>query len=174
MQSSLRAAGPRIRGSRLSELQGDAGGETILRVRCRRDRRVGSFGRWGRLRQLRRSPGSRFLLDELTPMSDAHDLALRQAIAAICQSDPIIKLLQQVALGRMKPTDAGLRAVTESWLKTYQHVVETTSLDRQTLARIDPRPRIDVLIDAGVLDPGHEAGLSLRRAFEKQSAQAGL
>jgi len=107
-------------------------------------------------------------------MSDAHDLALRQAIAAICQSDPIIKLLQQVALGRMKPTDAGLRAVTESWLKTYQHVVETTSLDRQTLARIDTRPRIDVLIDAGVLDPGHEAGLSLRRAFEKQSAQAGL
>ena len=103
-------------------------------------------------------------------MSDANDAALRQAIAAICQSDPIIKLLQQVALGRMKPTDAGLRAVTESWLKTYQHVVETAALDRQTLARIDPRPRIDLLIDAGVLDASHEGARSLRHAYETRSA----
>src|SRR5919112_2068933 len=103
-------------------------------------------------------------------MSDANEVALRQAIAAICQSDPIIKLLKQVTVGRMNPTDAGLRAVTESWLKTYQHVVETAALDRQTLAQIDPRPRIDILIHAGVLDAGHEAALSLQRAFEKRSA----
>ena len=103
-------------------------------------------------------------------MSDANEVALRQAIAAICQSDPIIKLLKQVTLGRMNPTDAGLRAVTESWLKTYQHVVETAALDLQTLARIDPRPRIDLLIHAGVLDASHEAALSLQRAFEKRSA----
>lgn len=106
-------------------------------------------------------------------MSDDQDAALRQAIATISQSDPLIKLLQQVTLGKMKPTDAGLRAVTESWLKTYQKVVETSSLGRQALMRIDPRPRIDVLIQAGVLDQTNEAGQSLRRSFEQRLAQAG-
>lgn len=106
-------------------------------------------------------------------MSDINDTALQQAIATISQSDPIIKLLQQVALGRMKSTDAGLRAVTESWLKTYRHVLESTSLSQQALARIDPRPRIDALIEAGVLDPANEAGQSLRRTFEHRSAQVG-
>ncbi len=104
-------------------------------------------------------------------MTDSNDAALRRAIAAISQSDPIIKLLQQVALGRMKPTDAGLRAVTESWLKTYQQIVDTASLTRQEFARIDPGPRIDVLIQAGVLDPANEAGQSLRRTFEQRLAQ---
>lgn len=107
-------------------------------------------------------------------MSDANDAVLQQAIATISQSDPIIKLLQEVMLGRMKPTDAGLRAVTESWLKTYQKVVESTSLTRHALARIDPRPRIDVLIQAGVLDPANEAGQSLQRSFEHRSSQVGL
>lgn len=106
-------------------------------------------------------------------MSEDQDPALRQAIATISQSDPLIKLLQQVTLGKMKPTDAGLRAVTESWLKTYQTVVETSSLGRQALMRIDPRPRIDVLIQAGVLDQANEAGQSLRRSFEQRLAQAG-
>lgn len=106
-------------------------------------------------------------------MSDVNDTALQQAIATISQSDPIIKLLQQVTLGRMKPTDAGLRAVTEAWLKTYQHVLESTSLTRQALARIDPRPRIDALIQVGVLDPDNEAGQSLRRTFERRSAHLG-
>lgn len=106
-------------------------------------------------------------------MSEDQDAALRQAIATISQSDPLIKLLQQVTLGKMKPTDAGLRAVTESWLKTYQTVVETSSLGRQALMRIDPRPRIDVLIQAGVLDQANEAGQSLRRSFEQRLAQAG-
>ena len=104
-------------------------------------------------------------------MSDVNDAALQQAIATISQSDPLIKLLQQVTLGRMKPTDTGLRAVTESWLKTYQNVIESTLLTRQALARIDPRPRIDALIQAGVLDPANEAGQSLRRTFEHRSSQ---
>jgi len=106
-------------------------------------------------------------------MPDADDVALQQAIATICQSDPIIKLLQQVTLGRMKPTDAGLRAVTESWLKTYRQVVETAPLSRRALARIDPGPRIEVLVHAGVLDPGDEAVQGLRLSFEKRSSHAG-
>jgi hypothetical protein len=107
------------------------------------------------------------------PMPDADDLALQQAIATICQSDPIIKLLQQVTLGRMKPSDAGLRAVTESWLKTYRKVVETAPLDRRALARIDPGPRIDVLVHAGVLDAGNETVQGLRSTFEKRFAHGG-
>ena len=125
------------------------------------------------MRELRRSPWSRRLLDELTPMPDADDVALQQAIATICQSDPIIKLLQQVTLGRMKSTDAGLRAVTESWLKTYREVVETAALNRRALARIDPGPRIDVLVHAGVLDAGNETIQGLRSSFEKRSTQDG-
>jgi hypothetical protein len=106
-------------------------------------------------------------------MSDVHDAAIQRAIAAISQSDPLIKLLQQVTLGKMKPTDAGLRAVTESWLQTYRKVIETTPLNRAALARLDPGPRLDVLIRAGVLDPSNEAGRSLRLTFEQRIAQAG-
>lgn len=83
-----------------------------------------------------------------------------------------MKLLQQVTLGRMKPTDAGLRAVTESWLGTYRKVIETIPLSRLAMMRLDPRPRIDLLIDAGVLDPSNEAGQSLRTSFENRLAQA--
>lgn len=153
-------------------MQGDPLGKAILRIRRRCDRWMGAIRRRS-LRELRRSKGAGRLLDELTSMSDSHDADLRQAIATISQSDPIIKLLQQVTLGKMKPTDAGLRAVTESWLKAYQNVVETSSLSRDALTRIDPRPRIDVLIQAGVLDPANEAGQSLRRSFEQRLAQAG-
>jgi len=127
-----------------------------------------------RLRQLRRSPRTRRLLNELIPMSDSNDAALQQAIATISQSDPIINLLQQVVLGRMKPTDAGLRAITDSWLRTYQKVVETAVLTRQALVRIDPSPRIDILVHAGVLDQTNEAVQSLRQTFEKRLAQAAL
>ncbi len=42
---------------------------------------------------------------------ESGDQILQRAIATISQSDPLTKLLEQVKLGRMKPTDAGLRAV---------------------------------------------------------------
>ncbi|MBI3356754.1 MAG: hypothetical protein HY038_08305 [Nitrospirae bacterium] len=105
-------------------------------------------------------------------MSESSETALSQAIATISQSDPIIKLLQQVTVGRMKPTDAGLRAITESWLGTYRKVVETPPLSRSAILRLDPRPRIDLLIDIGVLDSSNEAAQSLRRSFEKRLAEA--
>ena len=98
-------------------------------------------------------------------MSD--EQAVRQAIHTISQSDPLIKLLQEVKLGRMKPTDAGLRAITESWLSTYKKVLETSGLDRTALARLDPSPRLDVLLGAGVLPADHAAAVSLREAFQQ-------
>jgi hypothetical protein len=100
-------------------------------------------------------------------MSDASEQAVRQAVSAISQSDPITKLLQEVKLGRMKPTDPGLRAITESWLGTYKKVLETTPLDRTAVLRLDPSPRLAVLTEAGVLPADHTGAASLRAAFEK-------
>jgi hypothetical protein len=100
-------------------------------------------------------------------MSDANEQAVRQAIHAISQSDPLVQLLQEVKLGRMKPTDAGLRAVTESWIGTYKKVLEASILDRSALLRLDPSPRLAVLVDAGVLPADHAGAASLRAAFEK-------
>jgi len=100
-------------------------------------------------------------------MSDASEQVIRQAIHTISQSDPLIKLLQEVKLGRMKPSDLGLRAITESWLSTYKKVLETSGLDRPALARLDPSPRLGVLIDAGILQADHAAVRSLRAVFEK-------
>ena len=105
-------------------------------------------------------------------MGEPGQQALHRAIATISQSDPIIKLLQQVQLGRMKPTDAGLRAVTESWLGTYEKALATEGLTRSGLCRIDPAPRVGVLIDAGVLTQDHPAVSSLRAAFERTMAGA--
>jgi hypothetical protein len=45
---------------------------------------------------------------------DEQEEQVRRAIGTLLQSDPLIKLLQEVRLGRMKATDPGLRAVTES------------------------------------------------------------
>ncbi|TLY29838.1 MAG: hypothetical protein E6K63_03785 [Nitrospirae bacterium] len=98
--------------------------------------------------------------------------AVHQAITTISQSDPLIKLLQQVKLGQMRASDPGLRAITEAWLGTYQKVLDTTALTRQALVRLDPSPRLDVLIEAGVLNPDHQGVSSLRAGFEKALAQA--
>jgi hypothetical protein len=98
-------------------------------------------------------------------MNEASEQALQRAIATIGQSDPIIKLLQQVKLGRMKPTDAGLRAITDSWIETYQHVLETVTVDRPALIRLNPGPRLAVLIEAGVLTPDHQGVVSLQAAY---------
>ncbi|MBI5410900.1 MAG: hypothetical protein HZA21_02805 [Nitrospirae bacterium] len=100
-------------------------------------------------------------------------MTVDQAIATLSQSDPIIKLLQEVKLGRMKPTDTGLRAVTEAWLGTYQKVLENAqALDQIALRRLDPSPRLEVLIAAGVISTDHAAVLSLRTAFEQALAGA--
>jgi hypothetical protein len=103
-------------------------------------------------------------------MSD--EQAVRRAIHTLSQSDPLIKLLQEVKIGRMKPTDAGLRAITESWIGIYKKVLETAGLDRTALARLDPSPRLDVLIDAGVLPADHAGAASLRASFANAMSAA--
>jgi hypothetical protein len=110
------------------------------------------------------------LFDELT--MEAGEQVLQRAIATISQSDPLIKLLQQVQLGRMKPADAGLRAVTESWLATYQKAIATEGLTKQALKRIDPTPRVAMLIDTGIVTSDHPAVTALRANFEQAVARA--
>jgi hypothetical protein len=104
-------------------------------------------------------------------MDDLREQGLQRAISAISQSDPLIKLLQQVRLGRMKPTDAGLRAVTESWLGTYEKALDAASLTRSGLRRIDPAPRLAMLIDAGVLSGDHPGLLSLKACYDRAVAR---
>lgn len=103
---------------------------------------------------------------------DAVELALQRAIATISQSDPLIKLLDQVKLGRMKPADSGLRAITESWLTTYRKVVETAGLNKQALRRIDPTPRVALLVERGVLPKDHQAATDLQAGFDQAMTNA--
>jgi len=105
-------------------------------------------------------------------MMESGDQALQRAIAAISQSDPLTKLLNQVMLGRMKPTDAGLRAVTDSWLDIYRKTIESGGFTRQALRRIDPCPRLAMLIECGVLTGEQQAVITLRQSFERAVANA--
>jgi hypothetical protein len=105
-------------------------------------------------------------------MGTSDEQALTRAIAAISHSDPLIKLLNQVRLGRMKPTDAGLRAITESWLAAYEKALATDGLTRSCLRRLDPTPRLAVLIDAGVLTTEHPGVASLNAAYDRAVALA--
>ena len=105
-------------------------------------------------------------------MMESGDQALQRAIATISQSDPLTKLLEQVKLGRMKPSDAGLRAVTDSWLGIYKKVIESGGMTRQALHRIDPQPRLAVLIECGVLTGEQQMVTALRQSFERAVAAA--
>ena len=98
---------------------------------------------------------------------ESGEQALQRAIVTISQSDPLTKLLEQVKLGRMKPTDAGLRAVTNSWMGTYQKIIESGGFTRQVLRRIDPQPRVAILIECGVLTGEQEAVIALRTSYER-------
>jgi hypothetical protein len=101
---------------------------------------------------------------------ESSDQALQRAIATISQSDPLTKLLAQVKLGRMKPADAGLRAVTDLWLGTYQKIIDSGGFTKEALRRIDPHPRIAILIESGVLTSEQQAVVALCKSFERAIA----
>lgn len=103
---------------------------------------------------------------------DAADQVIQRAIANISQSDPLIKLVDQVRLGRMKATDAGLRAVTESWLANYHKIVGLPGLTRHMLLRIDPNPRLAVLTEIGVVPADHPAVTALQSGFKQAMDKA--
>ncbi len=100
-------------------------------------------------------------------MESQNSATLGKAIETISQSDPLIKLLHEVKLGRMKPTDPGIRVITETWFSTYQSVLAADQgLDRKALIRLDPGPRIAVLVKAGVVTEDHSGAVHLRQTFQ--------
>lgn len=104
-------------------------------------------------------------------MGPSGEQALQGAISTISQSDPLIKLLQQVRFGRMKATDVGLLAVTESWLEIYENALSTEGLTQSDLRRLNPAPRLTVLIDVGVLTDDHPGVTSLKVSYDRALAR---
>jgi hypothetical protein len=105
------------------------------------------------------------MLNELAMESNDH--AVQRAIAAISQSDPLVKLVHQIVLGRIRPTDAGLQAVTASWLATYGAALQGAGLSKASLRRIDPRPRVEALVQVGVLNAEHPDVLALQTTYRQ-------
>ena len=103
---------------------------------------------------------------------DEQEEQVRRAIGTLLQSDPFIKLLQEVRLGRMKATDPGLRAVTESWIGVYAQVLKSQPVPAASLPRLDPAPRLQVLVDMGVLSWDHPGTKDLRDLFQRVSVPA--
>jgi hypothetical protein len=104
-------------------------------------------------------------------MSDAEHV-LNRTIAAISQSDPLIKLLEQVRLGRMTRSDQGLRVITETWLATYRKALATPGLSKQALRRIDPTPRLELLVQEGIVPVDHAAAKQLLADFQQAIERA--
>jgi hypothetical protein len=104
-------------------------------------------------------------------MSDA-DLLLHRTIATISQSDPLIKLLEQVRLGRMNRDDPGLRVVINAWVATYRKAIASPGLTKEALRRLDPSPRLDVLRHEGMLPADHPEVHALMTDFERALGQA--
>lgn len=106
-------------------------------------------------------------------MSDVEEGTIDHAIAKLSQSDPIIKLVNEVKLGRMRATDPGLRAITEAWLETYGQVLsDADELSEASLRRLDPHPRMDVLVAAGIMAGDHPSLGALQAQFAQVLARA--
>jgi len=106
-------------------------------------------------------------------MSDEEHL-LHRTIATISQSDPLIKLLEQVRLGRMNRADPGLRVIIDAWVATYRKAIATPGLSMQALRRLDPSPRLELLRQEGMLAADHSEARSLVADFKQALHQAAL
>ena len=78
---------------------------------------------------------------------------LDRAMKLLQRSDPIPKLLPQVRIGRMDRDSPALAAILESWLEAFVQVLKDGQavLNVEGALRMDPNPRLAVLIEAGVL-----------------------
>lgn len=91
------------------------------------------------------------------------------------RSDPIPKLLPQVRIGRMPKDSPALTAILESWLEAFVQVLKDGQvvLNVEGVLRLDPNPRIAVLVEAGVLAEDQPQVKTLREAWTEamQAAQ---
>ena len=92
---------------------------------------------------------------------------LDRAMKLLQRSDPIPKLLPQVRLGRMPTDSPALTAILDSWLEAYIQVLKDAQavLEVGGVLRLDPNPRIAVLVEAGVLKDDHPHVKILRDAW---------
>ena len=83
------------------------------------------------------------------------------------RSDPIPKLLPQVRIGRMPRDSPALLAILESWLEAFVQVLKDGQavLDVEGVLRLDPNPRIAVLVEAGVLAENQPYVQAVREAW---------
>jgi hypothetical protein len=98
---------------------------------------------------------------------DGAEQFLDHAMTMLKGVDPIPKLLPQVRLGRMPKDSPALIAIIDSWLDVYAQVVKTGQavLDAGGVLRLDPNPRIAVLVEAGVLAEDHPSAQAVRDAW---------
>ena len=92
---------------------------------------------------------------------------LDRAMQHLQRSDPIPKLLPQVRIGRMAPDSPALGAILESWLEAFVQVLKDGQpvLDVEGVLRLDPNPRIAVLVEAGVLAENQPYVQTVRDAY---------
>jgi hypothetical protein len=116
------------------------------------------------------------LIDSDPISMETSEQFLGRAMPMLQRSDPIPKLLPQVRLGRMPKDSPGLAAILESWLEAFAQVLKDGQavLDVEGVRRLDPQPRIAMLIEAGVLTDDHPQVQTLRDAWESalEAAQA--
>jgi len=84
---------------------------------------------------------------------------LDRAFVTLQRSDPIPKLLPQ--------DSPALAAIISSWLDAFVNVLKDgrSVLDREGVVRLDPNPRIAVLVEAGILDENHAPVQAVRQAW---------
>jgi len=92
---------------------------------------------------------------------------LARAMPMLQRSDPIPKLLPQVRLGRMPKDSPALAAIMESWLEAFIQVLKDGQavLDVGGALRLDPNPRIAVLVEAGILTEDQSQVKAVREAW---------
>ena len=92
---------------------------------------------------------------------------LDRAMTLLQRSDPIPKLLPQVRLGRMAPDSPALIAILESWLEAFVQVLKDGQavLNVEGVKRLDPNPRLAVLLEAGVLAENQPHVQTIRDAW---------
>ena len=78
---------------------------------------------------------------------------LNRAFVLLHRTDPIPKLLEQVRLGRMPKDSPALQAIISSWLEAFVTVLKDGErvLDVNGVLRLDPNPRLAVLLEAGLV-----------------------
>ncbi len=92
---------------------------------------------------------------------------LDRAMALLQRSDPIPKLLPQVRIGRMPKDSPALAAILESWLEAFVQVLKDGQavLNVEGVLRLDPNPRIAVLVEAGVVTENQPDVQAVRDAW---------